>query len=195
MRSARIKLWLAALLALSSLGTPAVAQQNAKPSETIGKAARNPAAQQAIQVPPPEVLLILVRTTLAALNQANFTGNYTVLHGLGSPQLQAKNSAADLGNAFASLRSQGIDMSPVLVSTPQLTENAGFTPEGALRLAGFFPTTPLQIQFVMNFLPVNGRWRIDSLSVAAVPVQQVTAPASGTPAADANTKPASSKQE
>jgi hypothetical protein len=176
----------AALLALPGLVDAAVAQQsdNAKPAAAGAKAQKKPAVKAAppspapaktIQVPPPEVLLMLVRTTLVALNQANFTGNYTVLHGLGSPQLQAKNSPADLGNAFAGLRGQNIDLSPVLVLTPQLTEKAGFTREGALRLVGFFPSKPLQIQFVMNFLPVTDRWRIDGLSVSAV--QQTAAPA------------------
>lgn len=192
--AARIGVVLAAIFLLPGLLVPAIAQppDNTKPA--AGAKAKRPAAQpssagkpapakaappgaQTISVPPPEVLLMLVRTTLVALNQANFTGNYTVLHGLGSPQLQAKATPADLGNAFAGLRGQNIDMSPVLVLTPQLTEKAGFTPDGALRLVGFFPSKPLQIQFVMNFLPVNDRWRIDGLSVSAVPAPQAAAPA------------------
>ncbi len=199
-RAARIGVVFAALLLLPGLLVPAMAQQsdNSKPA-AAGAKAKKPAAQpssagktappkaappgapQTISVPPPEVLLMLVRTTLVALNQANFTGNYTVLHGLGSPQLQAKNTAADLGNAFAGLRAQNIDLSPVLVLTPQLTEKAGFTLEGALRLVGFFPSKPLQIQFVMNFLPVADRWRIDGLSVSAVPAPQAAAPAPANP--------------
>lgn len=190
---------LAALLLLPGLLVPAIAQQlnNGKPAAS-GAKVKKPAAQpssagkpapakaapsgaQTISVPAPEVLLMMVRTTLVALNQANFTGNYTVLHGLGSPQLQAKNTPADLGDAFAGLRGQNIDMSPVLVLTPQLTEKAGFTPEGALRLVGFFPSKPLQIEFVMNFLPVNDRWRIDGLSVSAVPAPQAAAPAPASP--------------
>ena len=38
----------------------------------------SPAAEQAL--PAPDTLLLLVRTTIVALNQANFTGNYSVLH-------------------------------------------------------------------------------------------------------------------
>ena len=40
-------------------------------------------------------VLILVRSTLIALDQANKTGNYTVLRDLGAPAFQA-NSAARL---------------------------------------------------------------------------------------------------
>ena len=202
-RAARIGAMLAALLLPPGLAIPAVAQQpesakpaaGAKPAAPGAKAQKKPAAQKpapsqpaaprpALSVPAPEVLLMLVRTTLVALNQANFTGNYTVLHGLGSPQLQARNSPADLGNAFAGLRAQNIDLSPVLVLTPQLTEQPGFTRDGALRLVGFFPSKPLQIQFVMNFLPVGDRWRIDGLSVSALAAPPA-APAPAPPPAPA----------
>ena len=44
-------------------------------------------------------VLILVRTSLLALDQANKTGNYTVLRDLGAPGFQA-NSAARLGRDF-----------------------------------------------------------------------------------------------
>jgi hypothetical protein len=52
------------------------------------------AASPALTVPPAEVLLVLIRTTLLALNQAVQTGNFTVLRDLGSPDLQAANSPA-----------------------------------------------------------------------------------------------------
>lgn len=45
-------------------------------------------------VPAPHQLNLLIRTTLIAVNQANFTGNYSVLRDLGTPQFQAANSDA-----------------------------------------------------------------------------------------------------
>jgi len=160
---------------------------------TAGAAVAQQQPAPAIAVPAPEVLLMLVRTTLVALNQANFTGNYTVLHGLGTPGLQAKNSPAQLGIAFTDLRNQGVDMSPALVLTPELTEAPAVSPQGALRLAGFVPSQPLRINFVMVFLPIDNRWRIDGLSVATVQVPQPSAksaPAAKAPAgADGAKKP------
>ena len=125
---------------------------------------------------------MLVRTTLVALNQANFTGNYAVLQGLGSPALQAKNSPAQLAIAFSYLRNQNTDISPVIVLTPELTESPLITPEGVPRLAGFFPSKPLQIKFVMHFQPVGGRCGLDALSVSTVTVPQATAPDGKKPA-------------
>jgi hypothetical protein len=147
-----------------------------------------------LSVPPPEILLILVRTAITALNHANITGNYEVLYGLGSPALQQKNTPAQLAAAFTSLRQQGVEMSPVLVLTPQLTQGPVITPEGTLRFAGFFPTKPLQINFEMAYQPVGGRWRLDALSVAVISVAQPASPASG-PVGGASEVPANSKSE
>jgi hypothetical protein len=65
-------------------------------------------------------VLILIRTTLLALDQANKTGNYTVLRDLGAPDFQA-NSAAQLAEIFAQQRRDNIDLSGVAVLDPQLT--------------------------------------------------------------------------
>ena len=65
-------------------------------------------------------VLILIRSALLALDQANKTGNYTVLRDLGAPGFQV-NSAARLGEIFAKLRNDNLDLSGVAVIDPQLT--------------------------------------------------------------------------
>src|SRR5882724_9070208 len=57
-------------------------------------------------------VLILIRSTLLALDQANKTGNYTVLRDLGSPDFQA-NSAAQLAEIFVQQRRDNVDLSGV----------------------------------------------------------------------------------
>lgn len=162
------------------------ATPSAPPSAKPATAPEPPSAQSTVSggaaaplpVPPPAVLTMLIRTTLAALGQANYTGNYTVLHGLSTPGMQAASSPADLAIAFTALRRQALDLSPALVIAPELTEPAQVTPQGALRFAGYIPTQPLRIEFAMAFQPVNGVWRIDGLSVSARAVSEAT-PASG----------------
>jgi hypothetical protein len=114
------------------------------------------------------VLLVLIRTTLVALNQAVQTGNFTVLRDLGSPAFQAANSPVQLGVIFASLRNTNIDLSPVVVVTPQLSEPPQITQDQMLRLVGYFPTKPLQVQFQLLFQPVNGQWRLFGMAVETI---------------------------
>jgi hypothetical protein len=110
----------------------------------------------------------MLRTTLLALDHANKTNNYAVLRALGGPELQ-KFSPEQLSQVFADLRNRGIDLSPVAIVTPQVSEAPQITPEGLLLLVGYFPTRPLQIQFQVAFQSVGGQWKIFGLTVKASP--------------------------
>ncbi len=105
-------------------------------------------------------VLILIRSTLLAVDHANRTGNYTVLRDLGAPGFQTGNTAARLGEIFANLRAQNLDLSGVAVLEPQLTVLPTSAPGGMMRMAGLFPSVPLQVNFEMIFAPVDGRWRL-----------------------------------
>lgn len=113
-------------------------------------------------------VLILTRSALLALDQANKTGNYTVLRDLGSPNFQ-ENTAAKLGDIFAIQRNQGLDFSAVAVLEPQLTLLPQIEPNGMLHMAGFFPSAPLQVNFELLFEPVNRQWKIFGVSVNLKP--------------------------
>src|SRR5215813_12361296 len=55
-------------------------------------------------------VLILIRSTLLALDHANKTGNYTVLRDLGSLGWSQGNSDARLAEIFVGLRRDNIDL-------------------------------------------------------------------------------------
>jgi hypothetical protein len=129
--------------------------------------APKPAAQQSASQPAQidrNGVLILIRTTILALDQANKTGNYTVLRDLGAPGFQA-NNASRLAEIFASQRRDNLDLSGVAVIDPQLTVLPQIEANGLMRMAGFFPSVPQQVNFEMLFAPVNGQWRLFGLSV------------------------------
>lgn len=122
-------------------------------------------AAQGSVVPKTEALLMMIRTTLIALNHANRTGNYTVLRDLAAPSFQATNNPARLGQIFAKLRSKNLDLSPIVLVSPQLSAKPAITAQGMLHIRGVFPTRPLQINFEFLFQPVAGHWRLFGLSV------------------------------
>jgi hypothetical protein len=129
-------------------------------------------------------VLILIRETLLALDQANKTGNYTVLRDLGSPEFQA-NTAARLAEIFAQQRRDNIDLSGVAVIDPQLTLLPQIEANGMMHMAGFFPSVPTQVNFELAYAPVGGRWRLFGLSVtlgqAAPTAPQQPPPAAASP--------------
>ena len=116
-------------------------------------------------LPPPEHMLGLIRTTIIAVNQANETGNYTVLRDLGAPDFRKGNDASRLAAIFQVLREQGIDFAPLLQIPPEVTEIPAIDAKGLLHLTGFFPTEPLRVNFDFSYQPENGRWRPYTISV------------------------------
>jgi hypothetical protein len=121
-------------------------------------------------------VMILIRSSLLALDQANKTGNYTVLRDLGAPGFQS-NTAAHLGEIFAKLRNDNLDLSGVAVIDPQLSLLPQIEANGLMHMAGFFPSVPTQVNFDLAFAPLNGQWRLFGISVS---IGQ-TAPAAPTP--------------
>ncbi|WP_430650236.1 hypothetical protein [Bradyrhizobium lablabi] len=88
-----------------------------------------------------------------------------MLRDIGAPGFQS-NTAARLGEIFAKLRSDNIDLSGVAVIDPQLNLLPQIEAGGSMRMAGFFPSVPTQVNFELSFAPVNGQWRLFGISVS-----------------------------
>lgn len=126
-------------------------------------------AQSAPKMPDVNGLLILVRTTIIALNHANQTGNYTVFRDLGSPGFRAPNTAAKLGAIFAKQRAAKLDFGPVALIAPQFSKKPVIDKQKLLRLTGYFPSRPLRLQFDLAYQWIENRWRIFGISVQTKP--------------------------
>jgi len=134
-----------------------------------------PAVSQA-GVPDPIVINKLVWSAMAALDQANQTGNYSVLRDLGAPSFQTNNSAATLGGIFQTLRAQQVDLGYTLVVAPSYQFPPAIVQGGLLRVRGAFPLRPAPIAFDLLFQNISGQWRIFGIAVAPIVPQ---APQSG----------------
>lgn len=135
-----------------------------------------------------EQAFYLIRSAILTLNDANRSGNYSVLRDLAAPDFQTKNSAADLADSFADLRRRKFDLFAAALIAPQLAAAPTLDAKGMLRLTGHFPTRPQQIDFDLLFRNVDGQWRLFGLAVAT----PSAANAQAQPAAPAKT-PASAR--
>lgn len=181
LRGWRVLVFVAVMSAITSAGHAEARAQTPKPAQID----RNG-------------VLILVRSSLLALDQANKTGNYTVLRDIGAPGFQS-NTAARLGEIFAKLRSDNLDLSGVAVIDPQLNLLPQIEANGMMHMAGFFPSVPTQVNFDLAFAPVNGQWRLFGISVSigqsapAAPEPPVPPAAQKQPAANAAKQPGPAK--
>jgi hypothetical protein len=159
----------AALLSNVAPG-PVIAADAKKPVVTaqapapfaLAPVAQAPVAQ--IQMPPPEAMIIMIRSSLVALSQANVTNNYQVLNALGSDSFRNANSPARLAELFAPFRTNKIDLAPVVFVTPQLSQQPSLN-NGKLRLTGYFPTQPMRVDYDLQFEPSGGIWKLYGISV------------------------------
>jgi len=136
-------------------------------------------------LPSAEQLVSLVRNVLLAVNDANLTGNYTVLRDLSAPDSQGLNTPERLEESFRPIRQQGTDFSIVAVATPRFVQLPTFTPQGYLRVNGEFISSP-RITFDIFLQHVEGRWRPYAIGVGVVPV-----PVNPTPSAEVKSPPKS----
>ncbi len=111
------------------------------------------------------VLLAMIRGAVLALNQANATGDYSVLRDLAASNFQKANSPAKLSEAFAAIRTRGLDLTPITVIDPRLFRPAAIDANGYLRLAGYFPSRPEQVNFDLVFQFEEGAWRLFGIGV------------------------------
>ncbi len=120
-------------------------------------------------------LAMMIKSVIVAVQHANATGNYSVLRDLGSPGFRQQFDQARLTAIFANLRARGVDLSPVLMLLPNLTEQPVMTPEGRLRVVGNFPTRPLQIEYALLFVQQGQTWYLDGIAIDAVPAPDAQA--------------------
>jgi hypothetical protein len=180
---------LAALLLSCLVSSPAWTQDAkpqkegaAKKADKLAPAKAKPAAGAAaaplVAPPGPDLIVVLVRTTLLTLNDALRSDNFTVLRDLASPQFRAVNTPGRLSQAFSDLARRGVDLSAVAILAPELAELPSLDAEkGVLRLKGYFSGKPVKIEFDLAFQAEAGRWKLLGLSVQPVAAEaQAAAP-------------------
>ncbi|MFO0994532.1 MAG: hypothetical protein U1E67_21670 [Hyphomicrobiales bacterium] len=159
-------------------------------SHTALMAQDNAAATQKPRGINPVIAEKLVKYAIIAVDQGNATGNYSVLRELGTPRFQATTSSARLSDAFAGLRKMKLDMSALMMLKPTFTKPP-VVENGQLKVVGFFPTTPIRINFAISYAQQNGQARIATLNITPA---KVTA-AAGDAAASGNAAATKSDQQ
>ncbi len=135
------------------------------PAAGQSKEATKSTGDVAGQVPDDARLISLIRGSVVALNQANMTGDYSVLRGIAAPGFQSANTPDRLAESFANLRARQLDLAPVTVIEPRLFRPAGLDAQGFLRLTGYFPSRPEQVNFDLAYQFAGGQWRLFGIGV------------------------------
>lgn len=129
-------------------------------------------AQAQNTLPSPLQQEILIKTALLTLNDANLTGNYTVLHAKLSKPFRDQFSPDKLKQVFKSFADQKADWGLIAAKPPVVTTPTAIDGRGALVLRGYFDTAPSRLTYELDFVPSEGEWKPIMLNVRARPPTQ-----------------------
>ena len=114
---------------------------------------------------------VLIKTALLTLNDANVTGNYTVLHAKLAKPFRDKFNPDKLKEAFKSFVEKKIDWDLIAARSPIATSEAKIDSRGALNLRGYFDTKPSRVIYELDFIPSEGEWKPVMLNVRLKPIE------------------------
>ena len=120
-------------------------------------------------MPDPLTLSKLIWSTMVAIDQANKTGNYTVLRDLGSSGFRANNSSAALAATFSAIREQRIDLSDTLVLAPSYELAPAMVETNILRMRGRFNLRPTAVGFDLVY-EWNEGWQLHGVAIMPFPL-------------------------
>jgi hypothetical protein len=128
------------------------------------------APTRAQDVPDAVVQEALIKEALITFNDANMTGNYDVLHKKSAAPFQQKFSPADLAEMFKGFGEQEIDIATVAGMDP-IEDTPTAVANGVLTIKGHFATSPLQVNYGLDFIVEGDNWRLIGIDVSAKPVE------------------------
>ncbi|WBY17798.1 hypothetical protein PF049_06575 [Erythrobacteraceae bacterium WH01K] len=107
----------------------------------------------------------LIWATMITVENANRTGNYSVLRQSGSQAFQIGYAPAQLAQVFSGLRSTGVDLSTTLLVPPTYTEAPQVLKDGVFRVQGLFQLRPRAIGFDLYYQWEQGLWKIYGIDI------------------------------
>ena len=136
-------------------------------------------APSALAVPSELELAKMIWSTMAAVDHANVSGNYSVLRDLSAPGFQIANDPARLTQIFSSLRAGNVDLSNALLLAPTYRARPRMVQADILQVQGSFGLRPTAIAFELLYQYVQGRWRLFGVSIG--PMRIATEQPGGAP--------------
>ena len=135
----------------------------------------------ALPVPSELDLAKLIWSTMAMVDHANRSGNYSVLRDTSANGFQIQNDPARLAEIFASIRQSRVDIGNALVVAPTYTAAPTLLQTDVFEVKGYFALRPTPIFFDLFFQWEQGRWKLYGISIEPGMMTQPGQPAAPPP--------------
>ena len=127
-------------------------------------------------VPSELELAKLVWSTMAMVDHANRSGNYSVLRDTSANGFQIQNDPSRLAEIFAPIRALRVDLSNALIVAPVYTGGPSLLQADMFRVQGYFALRPTPIYFDFYFQWEQGRWKLFGISIQPGSITRPAAP-------------------
>jgi len=166
------------------IAEPASAQLRSLPQQDSGlppvPTQQQPSSPSAPGIPPvsarpvPDQMQMakLLWSTMAAVDHANKSGNYSVLRDISSTAFQINNDPSTLAQAFSTIRNSRIDLSNTLLVPPNYTSAPQQLQSDVFRVQGVFSLRPIAIGFDVFFQWERGEWRLFGIDLRPLAMQE-----------------------
>jgi hypothetical protein len=136
-----------------------------------GEVFMNPAPLGA-GVPREDIMEAMLKNALMTFNDANATGNYTVLSARSHPEFRQQVPAERLSQIFVAFRTNKINLAPLLVHKPVYTDGPKIDSMGILVANGYFDTRPWRSNFEFSWRRDGEQWLLWKINVRVRPPDQ-----------------------
>jgi hypothetical protein len=128
------------------------------------------------KVPSPQLQEMLIKGALMTLNDANLTGNYSVLHARLSKPFRDQFTPEKLKEVFKSFADQKADWAVITTLRPVPAADSSIDKRGALQMRGYFDSTPSRVNYDLDFIPSEGEWKPLKLNIDVNPPKDTKDP-------------------
>lgn len=115
---------------------------------------------------------MLIKTHLLTLNDANITGNYTVLHAKLAEPFREQFSAERPKNIFKTFNDNKIEYGIIAIQPAIASSESKIDERGALMLRDYFDTRPSRVTYKLDFIRSEGEWKPIRINVNVGPVDE-----------------------
>jgi hypothetical protein len=108
----------------------------------------------------------LIKSALLTFNDANLSGDYTVMNALASKPFRDTITPQKLKEAFKVFNEKQLDISGVILAKPVATKPTAVDSDGVMISEGYFDTANMRVNYTLKHLLSDGKWKLLGVNVS-----------------------------
>jgi hypothetical protein len=122
-------------------------------------------AAEAQNIPSAAKQEVLIRSTLSTFNDANLSGDYSVMDLLASKPFHEQVGAEKLKSGFKEFADKRLDLVEVVVAKLTPTKPTTVDGDGVMTTEGYFDLSQLRLHYTLKHILSDAQWKLIDINV------------------------------